>query len=405
MIVSAGEAGSGLVLSADCYLAPGFAAVGDAFAANFAAGLDVGAGFAVVRDGQLVVDLWGGHADRTRTRPIERDTLVNIWSVSKGVIATCVALFVEQGRLDYEEKVARYWPEFGASGKDRVTLAQLMSHQAGVPGVREAITVDDYYTHDRLATLLARETPFFEPGSTWGYHTLSLGTLADEVIRRVDGRTAAMFFKEEVAAPLDLDIHMGVSDADATRLSDMIPPASVPPPDPAPASNEAAARAAMANPMLDAEWANTPRWQKAGLPAGGVSANARSLARLFGTLASGGSLDGIQLLSPATIAAATRERVSGVDQCLGNYRRYGAAYELNSNGRMGPNPNAFGHAGWGGSMAFADPDEKLGIAFVVNKMRTGEPNAADKRLARLVEAVYAAPALRNATTASAPRSP
>jgi CubicO group peptidase (beta-lactamase class C family) len=230
---------------------------------------------------------------------------------------------------------------------------------------------------------------------------LSLGTLADEVIRRVDGRTAALFFEEEIAVRLDLDIHMGVSEADATRLSDMIAPASQAASDPAPVVNEAAARAAMANPALDAAWPNTRAWQKAGLPAGGVSANARGLARLYDMLAHGGSLDGVQLLSPATISAATRERVSGVDQCLGNYRRYGAGYELNSQNRMGSNPNAFGHAGWGGSMAFADPDKKLGIAFVANQMRTGEPNAIDRRLARLLAAVYDV----LGTTASEPRSP
>jgi CubicO group peptidase (beta-lactamase class C family) len=381
-------------VSGDCYLAPGFEAVGDAFAANFAAGLDVGASSAVVRNGQLVVDLWGGHADKARARPVGRDTLMNVWSVSKGVTATCIALLVERGKLDYEEKVARYWPAFGAAGKDHVTLAQLMSHQAGVPGVRQAITVEDYYAHDRLAALLAQEEPFFEPGSTWGYHTLSLGTLADEVIRRVDGRTAAIFFAEEIAAPLDLDIHMGVSDADAARLSQMMGPESQVPVDPAPVLNEAAAHASMANPALDAEWANTLPWQKAGLPAGGASANARSLARLFALLAQGGSLDGTRLLSPATIAAATHERVSGVDQCIGNDRRYGAGYALNSHGRMGPNPRAFGHGGWGGSMAFADPDAKLGVAFVVNQMRTGDANAIDRRLERLLAAVYDAPVLK-----------
>lgn len=379
----------------DCYLAPGFEAVGDAFAANFAAGLDVGASFAVVRDGRLVVDLWGGHADKARTRPVVRDTLMNVWSVSKGVTATCIALLVERGKLDYEEKVTRYWPAFGAAGKDHVTLAQLMSHQAGVPGVRQAITIEDYYAHDRLAGLLAREKPFFEPGSTWGYHTLSLGTLADEVIRRVDGRTAASFFAEEIALPLDLDIHMGVSEADTARMAEMIGPASQVPVDPAPVLNEAAAHASMANPVLDAEWANTLPWQKAGLPAGGISANARSLARLFALLANGGSLAGTRLLSPATMAAATRERVSGIDQCIGNDRRYGAGYALNSHGRMGPHPSAFGHGGWGGSTAFADPDAKLGVAFVVNQMRTGEANAIDPRLERLLAAVYDAPVLKD----------
>lgn len=382
-------------MSGGCCLAPGFEAVGDAFAANFAAGLDVGASFAVVRNGQLVVDLWGGHTDKARTRLVDRDTLMNIWSVSKGVTATCVALLVEQGKLDYEERVTRYWPEFGANGKERVTLAQLMAHQAGVPGVREAITVEDYYAHDRLAGLLAREKPFFEPGSTWGYHTLSLGTLADEVIRRVDGRTAATFFAEEIAPPLGLDIHMGVSEADAARVAEMIAPPSSAPVDPSPLLNEAAAHASMANPVLDAEWANTLPWQKAGLPAGGISANARGLARLFALLANGGSLDGTRLLSPATIAAATRERVSGIDQCIGNDRRYGAGYALNSHGRMGPNPRAFGHGGWGGSMAFADPDAKLGIAFVVNQMRTGDANAIDRRLERLLGAVYDAPVLKD----------
>lgn len=382
-------------MSGGCFLAPGFEAVGDAFAANFADGLEVGASFAVVHDGRLVVDLWGGHADKARTRPVARDTLMNIWSVSKGVTATCIALLVEWGELDYEERVARYWPEFGANGKDRVTVAQLMAHQAGVPGVRETITVEDYYEHDRLAGLLARERPFFEPGSTLGYHTLSLGTLADEMIRRTDGRTAATFFAEEIASPLGLDIHMGVSEADAARVAEMIGPAETAPVDPPPVLNEAAAHASMANPALDAEWANTLPWQKAGLPAGGISANARSLARLFALLANGGSLDGTRLLSAATMAAATRERVAGIDQCIGNDRRYGAGYALNSHGRMGPHPSAFGHGGWGGSMAFADPAATLGIAFVVNQMRTGDVNAIDRRLKRLLGAVYDVPALKD----------
>ncbi|WP_218035928.1 serine hydrolase [Sphingobium sp. 15-1] len=380
----------GFTLDSDCRLAPGFEAVGDAFTANFEDGLDIGAAFVVTLDGAVVIDLWGGHIDQARSAPVRSDTLFAIWSATKGATATCIALLVERGALDYEEPVATYWPAFAANGKGRITLAQLLSHQAGLCGVRTPITMQHYYRHDGLADLLAQETPFFEPGTAWGYHALSLGILADELIRRVDGRTASRFFAEEFAQPFGLDMFMGLPDAARARLAQTIVPdgdrqmslPSIP--------NAAAFAAAFQNPSIDAGYANDPAWQAAGIPAGGMTANARGLARLYAILANDGKLDGSAPLSRATIAAASRQRIEGVDQVTGNNRRHAAGFHLNEQGWMGPNDDAFGHAGWGGSIGFADPRSRLSVGYTVNRMRVAGPGRIDERIERLVAAVYAA---------------
>ncbi|WP_311270161.1 serine hydrolase domain-containing protein [Sphingobium sp. WCS2017Hpa-17] len=375
-------------LDSACLIAPGFDAVGLAFTANIEEGLDLGAAFAVTLEGEVVVDLWGGHMDRARTLPVSADTLFPIWSATKGATAMCIALLVERGSLDYERPVARYWPDFAAKGKGEITVAQLLSHQAGLCGVRTPISIDDYYRHDRLAALLAAEEPFFKPGTAWGYHALSLGVLADELIRRVDGRTASALFADEFARPFQLDMFMGLPDEARQRLAGTVLPdgdrqmslPSIPVPD--------AFTAAFENPPLEAAYANDPAWHRAGIPAAGMSANARGLSQLYAIMANQGWLRGGRPLSPTTIAAATRQRVEGIDQVTGNYRRHAAGFHLNERGWMGPNDNTFGHAGWGGSIGFADPKARLSIGFAVNRMRVAGPNQTDKRIARLVSAVY-----------------
>jgi CubicO group peptidase (beta-lactamase class C family) len=376
------------------FVAPGFEIVREAFIANFEAGLEVGAGFAVCRHGELLVDLWGGHADRARSALVQQNSLFNLWSTTKGLAAACIALLVDRGKLNYEIPVTRYWPEFAANGKDAVTIGELMSHQAGICGPREPVTIEDYYRHDRVASLLAVQAPFFKPGSSWGYHALAIGTLADELVRRVEGRPIGEFFATEIAAPLALDAFLGLPEAEDHRRVEIIPPSNgqvrtfdIP--------NPQAYRATMENPAIDPNWPNCRSWRSTGLAAAGGSANARSLARLYGTLASGGEFAGTQLVSLETILEATRQRVAGVDQVAGEYNRYAAGFELNMNGNMGAHQHAFGHSGWGGSAAFGDPQRGLGVAYVMNRMLTSDWQSVDLRLSRLLRATYAALNVQN----------
>ena len=371
------------------YVAPGCEAVRQAFAVNLHTGADLGAAFAVFHRGEFIADLWGGHADEARSQPLQRNALFNLWSSTKGLSATCIAMLVDRGLLHYESPVAQYWPEFAANGKGAVTVGQLMSHQAGVCGPRQTVTIEDYYTHDRVASLLASQEPFFDPGSTWGYHALALGSLADELVRRVDGRTMGAFFTAEVAHPLVLDCFLGLPESEDHRQVRVFPPngANNPTGD---IPNQSAYRAAIENPMLDPGWPNTRSWRTAGLAGGGGSATARALAHLYGLLANGGELADTRLLSATTVAEAARERIAGADQVSGVYRRYAAGFQLNVNGRMGPYEGSFGHDGWGGIMGFADPERRLGVGYVSNTMWIGEPTSPDPRVSRLLSATYAA---------------
>jgi CubicO group peptidase (beta-lactamase class C family) len=369
---------------------PGFESVRAAFIENLGTGEELGSGFAVAHGTQLVVDLWGGYTDESRTTLVGKDSLFNIWSTTKGLAATCIALLVDRKQLDYDSHVARYWPEFARNGKERVTLAQLMSHQAGLCGPREPVTIEDHYRHDPVAALLASQAPLFPPGSGWGYHTLTIGTLADELVRRVDGRTIGRFFADEVAGPLDLDIFLGLPAEHDHRAVKMIGPLDIevarfekP--------NAEAYRAGMENPALVADWANTRAWRAAGLAGAGGSSNARNLARLYATLqTSNEPTSAPRLVSPQTLATATRQQVIGIDQVNGEVSRYAMGYTLNTNGNMGPSQKCFGHAGWGGSVAFADPDRKLGIAYIMNRMIGPDWDAVDMRLTRLLRSTYAA---------------
>jgi CubicO group peptidase (beta-lactamase class C family) len=366
-------------------VAPGYEGVREAFARNLETGLEVGATFAVYRNGESLVDLWGGHADAAGTTPVDDKTLFTVWSTTKGVAAACVALLVDRGKLDYEVPVARYWPEFAAAGKDRITVGQMLSHQAGLVGAREPVTLEDFYEHDRLVGLLAAQEPFFAPGK-WGYHTLTYGSLADELIRRVDGRRIGRFFAEEFAEKLDLDIYLGLPESKDHRQSEMIVPADI-----AAcafdAPNQATLEAAMLNPMLEWSWPNRRDWRAAGLAGAGGSANGRSLARLYDFFANEGTAAGIPLISPETVRAASVERVAGVDQSSGMYGRYGAGFRINT-GTMGSNPEAFGHAGLGGSVGFADPSRKIGVGYAMNKLMNTDWGMFDPRLLNLLAAFY-----------------
>ncbi len=365
------------------FVAPGFERVREAFAANFAASREVGASYAVVRDGAVAVDLWAGFRDRARTRPWTRDTLVNVYSTTKGLASTCIALLVERGKLSYEQTVASVWPEFAAAGKQSLTIGQLVSHQGGLSGLRETIAITDYADHAKLARLLAAQEPFFAPGRS-GYHAITHGYLTGELVRRATGKTLGAFFRDEIAGPLGADAWIGLPEREDARAADIIAPPegpNVPPPE------HPAARAALANPPLDPEVPNQRWWRAAEIPAANGHTNAAGLARIYGMLARGGEQDGRRYLSRETLAEATRERVQSTDLVLQVPVGWAAGWMLNGLGIYGPNERTFAHAGWGGSFGAADPDAKLGIGYAMNQMY---PNLmGDPRSLALLEATYA----------------
>jgi CubicO group peptidase (beta-lactamase class C family) len=346
---------------------PRFARVRDAFAANFSERGEVGAAFAIVHDGELVVDLWCGHADKARTRPWTPGTLTNVWSTTKGVAAICFAMLVDRGAIRYGDRVAQHWPEFGANGKEHITIAQLLSHQAGLCGFVAPATMDIIYDQARAETLLAEQAPLWPPGAQSGYHAVTIGVLANALFRRVEGRPLAEFVREELAIPFELDLFIGLPDREAHRASEIIAPPSLSSTDANPVPS-VIQQAALANPVLDPLWANTRAWRLAPLPSVNGFANAASLAQLYGALAHGGALKSGRLLGADAIRAATALLIEGPDAVLGVEARWAAGFLRNIHGIYGDRETAYGHSGWGGSFAFADPDRQLGVSYVMNAM-------------------------------------
>src|SRR5579863_8380759 len=208
----------------DGYVQDKFSAVRDAFEANFASGADLGASFCATKDGEIVVDLWGGWADEAKTRPWEKDTIVNVYSTTKSMTFTCMLMLADRGEVDFDAPVARYWPEFAANGKAGVKVSHLMAHSAGLSGWKEKITTADLYDWDKVVGLLAAQAPLWEPGTASGYHAITQGYLIGEVVRRITGKTIGTFFREEIAGPLNADFWIGLPASEDHRVADLIPP-------------------------------------------------------------------------------------------------------------------------------------------------------------------------------------
>jgi CubicO group peptidase (beta-lactamase class C family) len=374
----------------DGHCEPRFAAVRDAFSANFETGREVGASFAATVNGEIVVDLWGGYADAASTRPWERDTIINVFSTTKAMTALCAHVLVDRGSLDVDSPVARYWPEFAQAGKERVTTRQLLSHTAGLPAIRQPLPTEALYDWARMIEVLAAESPWWEPGTANGYHALTYGHLVGEVIRRITGKTPGAFFREEVAAPLGADFHIGLPESEDSRVADMVPPTTeemAAAGAPTTLDRDTLVGRALSNPPLRAEFANRPDWRRAEIPAANGHGNARAVARVMAVLACGGRVDGVRLLGEQTIAKAIEEQRYAKDLILGFKMRWGLGFMLTSRQLpLGPNPRTFGHGGWGGSLGFADLDAHVSWAYIMNKMSAG--TAGDTRVAGILAALY-----------------
>ncbi|MEO6627365.1 MAG: serine hydrolase domain-containing protein, partial [Aquihabitans sp.] len=285
-----------------------FSALRDQFAANFEQGLELGASLCVTKDGETVVDLWGGDAD-TNGRPWERDTICNVWSTTKTMAATVMLMLADRGEIDLDAPVCTYWPEFKAKGKESILVRHVMAHTAGLPGWNPAIEPTDLYDQDLLARNFEAQEPWWEPGTKSGYHLLSQGHLEAEIVRRVTGTTLGTFFRDEVAGPLGAEFFIGLPESEEPKVAELIPP---PPGTIAELEgfdhDSLGFRAAISCPVTGAE-PNTRAWRAAEIPAAGGQGNARGVARVHAALANGGSLDGVKLMAPATVERIFEEQI------------------------------------------------------------------------------------------------
>jgi CubicO group peptidase (beta-lactamase class C family) len=367
---------------------PGFEAVQEVFAANFAERGEVGASCCAYVGGRPVVDLWGGTTTADGDEPYTATTLQMVASATKGALAICAHQLAERGELDLDAPVASYWPEFAVEGKGELPVRFLLTHQAGLPAIHRALTAEELLDWDVPAAAVAAERPLWEPGTDHGYHALTYGWLVGEVIARITGRSPGRFFAEEVAGPLGLDFHIGLAPEEHHRVAPLMPP----PPRPDGSVDELTAR--MLDPDHVAYWAfmvgsgfallaNDPRMWTAEIPAGNGMATAHALARMYAACI--GDVDGIRLLQPDTLAAATATQAHGEDRVNGYETRYALGFQLPFPFRPMAGPGSFGHYGLGGSCGFAHLSLGFSFGYTVNQMGPGTP--ADPRSVALIDAL------------------
>jgi CubicO group peptidase (beta-lactamase class C family) len=381
----------------------GFSAVREEFDRNFAERGEVGASVAVTVDGETVVDLWGGVADRATSRPWERDTIGIVWSCTKGAVALCAHMLVSRGELDLDAAVIDYWPEFGKNGKERVNVRMLLAHQAGLAAIRDPLPEPGLLDWDLTVEKLAAQEPLWPPGTRHGYHALTYGHVVGELVRRVTGRSLGTFFRDEVAGPLGLDFWIGLPKEHDARVAPTIP---VEPP----AAGEEVSEfftQAMTDPtsipsliamnssgMLFPGVIDRREVYAAEIPAANGLANGRALAGMYRPLALGGAVDDVRLVDDATLAEATRvASASSVDATLGIPTRFALGFMKAMDNRALPgndsvliSEDAFGHAGYGGSVGFADPGARLSFGYSMNKQ--GHGLGVNERGHALIDAVY-----------------
>jgi CubicO group peptidase (beta-lactamase class C family) len=367
----------------------GFEPVRDAFAANFDLYGEVGAAFCVHLKGRPIVDLWGGVTQPGSSDPYTGDTLQMVMSTTKGVVAIAAHMLAEEGRLDFDAPVSNYWPEFAAEGKGNIPVRWLFSHRAGLAAIDKPLSVDDVYAWDPVVAALAEQRPNWVPGSAHGYHAITYGWLAGEVLKRASGMSVGKLVAERLARPLGLDFWIGLPDALNARVAPQIPappPAPGTPPDPFMdrlADPKSLMHRAFTNPSGLFTAANTPAFRAAEVPAANGIGTARSLSRLYAACI--GQVDGVRLLKPETIERAMRTQARGEDLVVGYETRYGTGFQLTFPSRPMAGEGSVGHYGMGGSVAFAHPERGLSFGYVMNQMLS--PSGPDPRSTALIQAV------------------
>lgn len=365
------------------HVAPGFEHVRDVFADNWRQYDEIGAGFALRINGERVIDIHAGWADRKKTAPWTDQTLIPVYSTGKAVAALVIAKLVDRGLLDYDAPVADYWPEFAGGGKSAVTVAQALSHQAGLSGISEPMDAGDWFDAGLIEGKLARQRPLWPLGEGSGYHPVTFGFIADALARRTDGRSIGAILREEICGPKGIDFHVGLPESEHTRTAEHAMPRQMPDLGEVNPVRELAFLKAWSSPGRR----GAKEWRMAEFPAANAHATAGALARLMSIYAMGGELDGHRFISDATLEALIEERVAGQDKVLPFDLSWAAGVMRNTRAQLyGPVAETVGHSGWGGSCAFADPVNRLSGAYVMNRQQ--HFLAGDPRPARLIDAVY-----------------
>ena len=362
-----------------------FESVRDAFVANFDQHGEVGARVCVIAEGETVVDLWGGHTTAERVTPWSEDTLVNCMSVTKGIVALSAHLLHSRGLLDYDAPVATYWPAFAAAGKSEITVRQAMAHQASLAIIDSAVP-GDIFDWDGFCDKIAAQSPNWSPCTNETYHSVTIGYITGELVRRIDGRPIQQFIREELATPLEADYYLGCTDEEIARIVPQI---------------QNPANALMNGGLMnektlvqftpfpeDPTVTLAPDYYRFGFPSGGGVAHAGGLARLFAPLAMEGSFNNIRLFSEETLRLMAEEQWNHDDSLFGNDFRVALGLLLNTPFNNWHREGNIGTAGAGGFCAFADPDNHLAFAYTPNRFTNGtglgeEPD-------RLITATYAA---------------
>jgi CubicO group peptidase (beta-lactamase class C family) len=370
----------------DGFTETGFGPVADAFAANFETAGELGANVTVYAGGRPVVDLWAGVADANSGRRWDPATVVCVFSCSKGVMATLVNLLVQEGKIELDQPVAVYWPEFAAAGKERISVRLLLSHQAGLAAIDGDFTLQEALSWDPIVEALAAEAPQWEPGSSHGYHMRSFGWLTGELVRRVTGLQPAEVLRARIVKPLGLSLWLGMPSDEQSRCARLVPPDDTGIDFAAifgSASLQARVFTGPSNLFHYDEMWNTPEIRAAVIPSSGMISDARALARMYAACV--GEVDGKRLLHADTVKEAATPHAVGTDAILSLPMDFGLGYIVGSSLPPECPDGSFGHAGAGGSLGFADPVNEVGFGYVMNRMRL---DLEDRRAADLAAAVY-----------------
>ena len=383
---------------------PQFKAVQDVFARNFEQFDELGASLAVTLNGKFMMDIWGGWADAAKTRPWEENTIVCVFSITKIMTSICILMLCEQGLLDLNSPVSKYWPEFGQNGKEKILIKHILGHTAGIPSWDESFSREEFLNWEKMIKLLEKQKPWWEPGAWGGYHAFTFGFILGEIVKRVTGKTLSTYFKENVAQPLEADFTIGIPIKYEKRVAEIIPP-DIP-------FNDLLEKGSIIYKILGipAGWTlggdmtkefvkfcNTSAFRKFDLPATNGFANARSVAKIASAVACGGNIDGVHLLSQKSVSEALKEQFNGKGYLFIEGIRYGTGFGLPSDSLPIKNPNTLFWTGWGGSSCIIDMDTKLCISYTMNKLRLEAPEVTKKnkfvsysRANQIVSAVYEA---------------
>ena len=363
---------------------PQFKKVKETFEKLYQEDREIGSCFAVYKDGNPLVDLWGGFQDKDKTKPWQKDNLITVYSTTKGVAAFCIALAMEKGLLKYEEKVSTYWPEFASNGKEDITVGMLMSHQAGICSP-ETRNDDDYYNQNLMAEKLAGMTPIWEPGTASGYHSMTFGWLTSELILRLTGKSLGTFFREEVGDRHDVDFFIGLPESEDHRVAELVPFDIVRNENSEQQVELTDAQKSQRNSAGTLGIQNTKAWRQAEIPSANGQGNAGGLAKLYSLIVP--EDNSLKLLKDDTVNQMTTMQIEGRDLVLAVQVRWGVGFILNKHKVIyGPIEGAFGHSGYGGSCAFGDPENKIGVSYVMNRML--DNFNADGRSIELINATY-----------------